>query len=225
MDSMGANGMDSKKNLLIGAIVAIVVGGGVFYYLNMGKEDVVFEDDDTTQEVVSEIDVTDGVQDTFTTEASSTEGYMTFMHSSEGFQMDYPNEWEVDTSSDMILVAFYSQAEGAEDLFSENINLTTEDTTTYGEVSLQEYADAGLENIQVALPEYVLTDQGTRTFAGQEGSYLLGTYPVQGIELEIYSLFTIVNGKAYVLTYTYESSQAATYQAVADAMIDSFKLI
>lgn len=204
-------------NVIIAILLIAVVGGGGFYYWTTTQEEVTTSVVDTneTTEVSS-----------FSDTPSSVPGYITYTSAPHGFSIDYPEAWSKDETSSLVPVAFYAPFSDAFDLFQDNLNVTTEDTTYYGEVTLQEYSDAGLANIQLALPEYVVVDQGTRTFGkgDYEGAYLLGNYSTQGIDLQIYSLFTLVDGTAYVVTYTYESSQAETYQATADAMIASFQI-
>lgn len=213
---------DLKRSLLLGLLVAVLVGGGVFYWVRTSQraaQEAYYDLEDFLDESLS-------TQDAYKIQPSSMEGYETFIHNNERFTIDYPISWAVETSSSLVWGSFYSPYTDEYDFFQENVNVTTEDTSYYGEVTLEEYAAAGAENIQYALPEYTLVEQGERTFGkgNYSGAYLLGDYVTPTITLQLYSLFTLVDGKAYVITYTYETLQRDYFEAIVEPMIDSFEI-
>lgn len=212
----------TSRNIILGVVLLLLVLGGGFYYWTMRLESQTYDTyfaEDSFDDGVS-------VQEPYTTTSSATADFMTFTHNNDGFSIDYPVAWEMDTSSVLVPVAFYSPFSSDADFFQDNVNVTTEDTTPYGEISLNDYAAAGLENIQLSLPEYTLVEQGARTFGqgNYEGAYLLGEYVAPDITLNIYSLFTVVEGTAYVITYSYNPEEEELYQVTVDMMMASFKV-
>jgi len=212
-------GGDSKRNILIVVAVVVIVGGvlvSLFVRQNPKDKDLIPSDSTTGQGVSS--------TNSYESVDSTIPGYKTFMGGDLGFQMDYPSDWTVDTSSSYVDVSFMSPI-SEEDVFAENVNFTTEDLTPYPGTTLDDYAAAALGQIATAMPEYVLVEQGTRILGEYEAGYLLGDYPLAGYNVEVMSVFAIDNETAYIITYTGEVEKSAEYTDIIDTMLASFKLL
>ena len=148
---------------------------------------------------------------------------MTLYNGTYGFQVDYPEDWEIDVSS--FASFFTSEYEDFDDLILENISVATDDLSYYGysDMGLDEYTDLSLDGL-LTDPDYVLVDRGERDLGSYEGRYLLGGYEFGGMELEVLQIFTLSDGVVYLFTYTYESAKADLWEDTVDHMIDSFEI-
>ncbi|MFA5842828.1 MAG: hypothetical protein WC882_04140 [Candidatus Gracilibacteria bacterium] len=213
------SGGDAKRNILMGVAVVVIVGGVlVSFFMKQNTKD--------KDLILNEGAVDQGVSSTtsYEGEDSVTPGYQIFVGDDLGFQMDYPSDWTVDTSSSYVNVSFMSPI-SEEDVFAENVNFTTEDLTSYPGTTLEDYAAAALGQIATAMPEYVLVEQGNRTLGEYEAGYFLGDYPLAGYDVEVLSVFAIVDEMAYIITYTGEVGTHDQYTGVVDTMLASFKLL
>lgn len=210
---------NASRNILIAVVVCVIVGGLVYYFIQQQKEKDFYDTyeydySDSSTEIVEGDESID----------STTPGYKIFMGESLGFQMDYPSDWTIDTSSSYVAVSFMSPIDG-EDVFTENMNYTTEDLTPYPGTTLDDYSEAALGQIATAMPEYVLVGQGRRMLGEYEAGYLLGNYPLAGYNIEVLSVFAIDNETVYIITYTGEVEKSAEYTDIIDTMLASFKLL
>lgn len=209
---------DSKRTILIVVAVVVIVGGVLaFLFVRQNSKDGNLIPSDNTTEQGSSSSPYESVD-------SATSGYKTFTWNALGFQMDYPSDWTVDTSSSYVAVSFMSSI-SEEDVFAENVNFTTEDLTAYPGTTLDDYSAAALGQIATAMPEYVLVEQGTRTLGEYEAGYLLGDYPLAGYNVEVLSVFAIQGETVYIITYTGEVEKSAEYTDTVDTMLASFKLL
>jgi len=225
-----------SRNTIIAIVLIVVVAIGGFAYWNQKQnekeldellefldtfeDDWAFDDDDWDFD--DDWDSEDGLRDSYLVEESTTAGYDHFTDLEYWFEIDYPTGWILDVDDSIVPVTFMSPYEGDADYFSENVNVTTEDVSWYGELTLDEYGEASLDQIDLALPGYEVLEITDGMLGEHEAQYILGKYEMGAYDTRILSVFALDWGTAYVVTYTYEAGKAALYQDVVDHMLGSF---
>ena len=228
-----------KRNLLIVVGIVVLAGAGYAYYEEQRYNDF-YEDyyayeyyddyyddsyyDDSYDDYYDDSYTDYSVRDTYRSQASAIGGYMTYTDLEYFFQIDYPSDWDVTAEFGAVHVTFTTPYSDVEDYFSENANITTEDISYYGDLTLTEYGDAALGQMTSALPEYVLIDRGTRTMGTYDAGYLVGAYDLGFAQSEILSVFTIVDETVYIMTFTNEAGNTE-FDAAVDQMLETFGLI
>ncbi len=227
-----------SRNVIIAIIVVVlVVVGGVAYWNQQQQEKELQEffdmlddfedydyDYDYDYEYETGYDTSYGERDSYLSYESVTPGYYTYSDLKYWFDMDYPMDWELDVDDSIVAVTFLSPYSDDLDYFAENVNVTTEDISWYGPMTLDEYGEASMEQIELALPGYEIVEIRDSWLGNHEAQYILGSYVMGSFDTRIMSAFTLVDGTAYVVTYTYEAGNADLYQDVVDYMMTTFEV-
>lgn len=158
-----------------------------------------------------------------TTTTPSSAGKDVYESVSAGLTMEYPTDWETVPLSPPSVVAFVSPPESDEDIFTENVNMVTEDLTGRG-ITLAEYSEAALENVQSVIPDIKQVSYTSTTFMGQPAQKVIYTGSQQDIALQWMQIWTIAAEKAYVFTYTAEPKSFDAFLPQAQEIADSAKL-
>jgi len=139
------------------------------------------------------------------------------------FQINYPEDWQQRQINDFLIpgVSFLAPLENEEDLFQENVSISIESLRE--ESSLQAYTTDSVAEIKQIDP-FVANPE--KTYLGKlEGRKV--TYESKdrkGLDLTRTQVWTVSEGKAYILTYTAESEQHQSFTSIFEQMIKSFKI-
>jgi hypothetical protein len=144
-----------------------------------------------------------------------------------GVQIDYPDYWEVAEGTRLAenvdaVVYFYPPLEGESDIFEENVNVVIE----YLEpgTSLDGYTDSALALIESLTTDFRLVESTDVTISGNVGHKVVYTGK-QGINsLKTMQVYTVIDDKAYVLSYNAISSTYSEHLPIVEDMIDSLTL-
>ncbi|MFK7808895.1 MAG: hypothetical protein AB8F74_13910 [Saprospiraceae bacterium] len=141
----------------------------------------------------------------------------------DNYEIMHPADWEVDKSGQMgtSFILFSPQA-GPTDNFKENINLVAQDLMG-NKMTLDQYLELSMAQIKALITDSeIITSErikeGDREYqkviySGKQGIY----------DLKFEQYFQIVEGKAYVLTFTCANDQFEEYQPLGEKILDSFK--
>ncbi|MBT5015860.1 hypothetical protein HOM98_00065 [Candidatus Peregrinibacteria bacterium] len=233
-----------SRNTIIAIVLVVLIAVGGFAYWNQKQnekeleellqflddfgDDFDYDDYDYDYDDYDydyEDDYTYGDRDSYLLEESGTTGFSHFSDLEYFFETDYPTAWEVDVDDSIVAATFLSPYEDALDYFSENVNITTEDVSWYGDLTLDEYRDSSLGQIELALPGYEVVDTGDTYLGSDEAQYILGKYAMGDFDTRILSTFALDDyGTAYVVTYTYEADKVDLYQTEIDHMLRTFEI-
>lgn len=156
---------------------------------------------------------------------SEVAGFNTFEDLDFGFSIDYPESWEAQTPNfDLVAAMFFSPQTGDQNTFT-NVNVTVDDATSIGDISLQEYADQSLAQLETILPQYLLVEQGASNLGEYEGHYMAARYVEGEIEFELMSVFAVVGDRIFAITHTYLPDYKELSNSLVDQMVDSFSLL
>jgi len=120
------------------------------------------------------------------------------------------------------VVVFLSPLENAEDKFSENVNLVTEDLTAYPGMTLEKYMEINLAQLSSFVTDYKLIARENSVVSGTPATALIYTGRQGIFQLKFLQVFIVADNRAYVLTFTAEEAQYKKYEAAARGIINSF---
>ena len=140
------------------------------------------------------------------------------------FTIKYPSDWKVDESGTMgTKVIFFSPLESADDQFSENINIMTQDLTA-SPMTLKEYTDLSVKQINTLVTNGKIIESTTMQTPSGEGQRLVYTMDQGQYHLQFEQLYVIKKDKVYLVTYTAETTSYQKYLSKASHALESFIL-
>ncbi|WP_107039769.1 hypothetical protein [Brumimicrobium mesophilum] len=142
----------------------------------------------------------------------------------EGFSIDYPESWVLNEAGTMgTIFILFSPLSDEKDEFRENINLVTEDISAY-DIDMDQYIEISTSQLKKYINngkviESERIDNGDLTFhklifSGEQGQF--------DLIFEVYTF--LLDGTAYVLTFTTEKDQFKEFKEVGEQILDSFLL-
>ncbi len=140
----------------------------------------------------------------------------------EDFSIAYPPQWELDMTGDPETeFAVYSELEGETDEFRENVNIVSE-ILPDRPVSLDEYLEATRSQLEQALVGFEIQEEQEMTDDFGKYRYIVYHANYSDMDLAWKQQFRIVDGKAYVLTYSAERDNYSTFSETADQIFSTF---
>ena len=144
----------------------------------------------------------------------------------DDFAISYPTDWESSSQLSqpgMQFLLLSDESTQNNDKFRENINLTTENLGGQN-LTMDEYAQLSIDQILTQIPNSKLESKTTSKLDGQESREIIWSGIIDnGIVLKFKQLFTLYNGKAYILTFSSSTAEYDQFVTVADTVFDSFK--
>lgn len=145
-------------------------------------------------------------------------------HSTSKFSISYPENWLLDVTGQYNTEFFlFSEKEGEEDQFVENINLMVQDLKGMG-IDLEQYTEITVDQVEKMLSEGEVLENKTLTKNGK--SYQRLSYTGIQNELDVYFLqyFWIYKEKAIILTFVSEENSLSKFEKTAEQIMNSFEL-
>ena len=141
-----------------------------------------------------------------------------------GISINCPQEWDIAENLAGTVAAFLSPQEGPKNEFRENLTIAIEDLAEQ-QLTLDQYTEIGLQQIKQIISKFKIIEKvsnGTLASAPSKKFMYAG---VQGkFKLNWHSEWTIINNKAYVLTWTGEKKEFNKLLPVFKQMNDSFSV-
>jgi hypothetical protein len=139
------------------------------------------------------------------------------------FTIGYPGEWKLNESSEDAVLQITSPQENDNDQFKQNINLQIEEVNS--SVTIDDYVKTNMDGVKEIIKNY---REVSAMFFNRNGSRAYqvvykGKYGTMAYELQIKQLFTISNGKAYILTYVSKENERDAFETTANKIFNSFK--
>ena len=144
-------------------------------------------------------------------------------YTGELYSFKYPDTWLVVPAADSLQIDLYIYPPDDDDAtFNENINILNRDMEGH-QISLADYDKLSIEEIKKMFADMKIVSSGEKS--GINGKYydLVYTASYEGMKLKFKQQFMILNGYAFVLTYT---ATAKTYQSFikdTETIFKSFK--
>ena len=141
------------------------------------------------------------------------------------YSIEAPKGWTVDTTKSLGAELFlFSPLENSNDKFRDNINLIIQNIAVYG-LSLDEYVKISEQQIQSEMvKDGVLLSSERMHKNGRDFQKMIYTMTQGTFQLKILQYAYIVNGNAYVLTFTAETSVFDNYSNIVSETMNSFTI-
>lgn len=141
----------------------------------------------------------------------------------ENYTLSYPADWELQSPGQMgTEFMIFSPQTSNEDLFKENANVVIQDIAAFN-LDLDAYINLTTEQIPAMIPNSKIILSERKEKDGVEFHKMLYTGTQNQYELTFEQFIFIVEGNAYVLTFTTEQTTYETYQATGEKILSSFK--
>lgn len=129
----------------------------------------------------------------------------------DSYSVKYPRGWELDMTARMGTLFFiFAPPTSANDKFKENLNLMTEDVSTYN-VTLDKYVDGSKGSVTNALKNAKFQSDTKEKINGRECRHLMYTGEQKDFDLQFEAYIFMVRNRAYIFTFTGEQKNYNIY--------------
>lgn len=160
-----------------------------------------------------------------TTGTSTTSSELVKYSDPQGrFTIGYPTAWKFDDKADNAVIQITSPKESDADDFRQNVNLQIENLNSSG-LSLEQYVKTNMDGVKEAIKEYKEVSSMYFNRNGNRAYEIVykGKYGSMAYQIQIKQLFTIVNSKAYILTYVSKVDERDAFETTANKIFNSLK--
>ena len=154
---------------------------------------------------------------------TKVENFLTYQNSENQFKIKYPEKWEKQelqnpTSPDVVV--FRSPKKNSADSFQEEMTVSIEPLEK--PMSLDEYNKQSVNQIKTA--DVKILEETSKTLANNPGHVVIFDAKDGETNTKKMQTWTLMNNKAYVLTYTAEKTEYSEYIKTAETMMKSLEL-
>ena len=140
------------------------------------------------------------------------------------FTISYPQNWTLNDKSESAVLQITSPKENDNDDFRQNLNLQIEDMNGKS-TNLDDYVRTNMNAVKDLVKGY---KEVSSMFFNRNGSRAYevvykGRYGDMGYDIQLRQLFTIVNNKAYILTYVSKADERDALETTANRIFNTFK--
>lgn len=146
-------------------------------------------------------------------------GFQLYEDADDGYSIQYPKDWTVQTDITGVSAAFLSPADGDSDTFKENVTLVVQDLAGAATSSLDQYASETQKALEKMITNFKLVSSEK---SDENHAFFLEYTGTQGqFDLHWQQAAIIEDDKAYIVTYTAEPGNVEKYQDTVGEMIDT----
>ena len=142
--------------------------------------------------------------------------FATYESPNYDFTITYPEGWYKEEQQEAAVV-FVLPTHNA----SENINVVVRDVPS--NMTLDRYTQIGISEAQ-QYPNSKLLESTNTTLAGQPGHKIVFAATIDGDDLTVMQVFTIVQNTGYIITYRAAPQTFSTYLSTVQEMVNSFNV-
>jgi hypothetical protein len=146
------------------------------------------------------------------------------------YSIRYPTDWDLQqsetTGSSATLTypfAILSPLESTEDKFRENVNLVVEDLNGQ-EINLSRYAELSKAQLKLQMRNCKIVEAKKIDKGSRKYYKIVFTWDYQTFHLKVEQYYWILNGKAYVVTFTSEQNKFAKFRGIGEDILNTFTL-
>ncbi len=158
---------------------------------------------------------------------ATLEGYKLYRSTPLGFSVEYPNFWQKSANVKEGIAIFVTPAEGYSDEYTENLSVQQFVPDISGDDVLNTYVKGYVANLESTVKNYKLVSEADTTLAGQTAYQIV--YETQSDDetdqMRLMQIFTLYDGKIYVVTYAAEFSSYSYFMTYVEKMISTFKFL
>ena len=148
------------------------------------------------------------------------------------YTLKYPRDWDSqqseDTQSGTVIstnvryqFAVLSQLESTQDKFRENVNLVIEDLNGRT-IDLATYSRIAEDQLKSQMKNCKILEHKTIGKESRQYDKIVWTWDYETVPLKVEQYTWLLNGKAYILTFTSEQSKFSQFQEIGEKILDTF---
>lgn len=146
-------------------------------------------------------------------------GFQLYEDADEGYSIQYPKDWTVQTDITGVSAAFLSPADNDSDAFKENVTLVVQELGGAATGSIDQYAAETQKALEKMITDFKLVSSEK---SDEDHAFFLEYTGKQGqFDLHWQQAAIIENDNAYIVTYTAEPGNVEKYQDTVGEMIDT----
>ncbi|SFB43930.1 protein of unknown function [Cohnella sp. OV330] len=146
-------------------------------------------------------------------------GFQLYEDADDGYSIQYPKDWTVQTDIQGVSAAFLSPADSDADPFKENVTLVVQELGSAATGSIDQYADETQKALEKMITDFKLVSSEK---SDEDHAFFLEYTGTQGqYDLHWQQAAIIEGDKAYIVTYTAEPGNLEKYQDTVGEMIDT----
>lgn len=145
-------------------------------------------------------------------------------HADDNFSIDYPSNWELNTSGISGTKFFFlSELTSPDDVFRENINMLVQDLSEHN-IDLAAFVKISEGQISEFLEDTKI--HVSKTTDGKYYTYhrIIYSGMQEGTRIKIEQIYIIIDEQAYILTFTCTASEFAQFKQTGERILESFRL-
>ncbi|TAG12101.1 MAG: DUF1795 domain-containing protein [Oscillatoriales cyanobacterium] len=156
---------------------------------------------------------------------TQVENLLSYQSSTHQFKIKYPEKWEKQELQNPVIndvVVFIAPKKNTADAYQEQITVSIEDLPK--PMSLDEYNQSSLKQIKTNFTDVKILEENPKTIANHRGYTVVFDDKDGQTNTKKMQTWTLMNNKAYVITYTAEKSEYSDYLKTAENMMNSFEI-
>lgn len=146
-------------------------------------------------------------------------GFERFTDEENGYSIQYPKDWTVQTKVQGVSAAFLSPSEGSDDQFNENVTLVVQDLSGAQTGTMEQYANETQKALEKMITNFKLVS--SEHSEDDKAFYLEYTGKQGQFDLHWQQAAMIKGDKAFIVTYTAEPDSIEKFQDTVGAMVDT----
>ncbi|MBH8562340.1 protein kinase [Nostoc sp. CENA67] len=154
---------------------------------------------------------------------SSTPNFLNYENSNYGIKIKYPEDWarqDIPNPITQELVTFLSPKQSDTDQFQEQLTISVEDFSN----TLDESKNLFIQEIKNTVSESKILDASETTLANKRANQLIFTGKDGEKTLKNLQVWTLMDNKIYIITYTAAIDDYDRFLQTAEKMIKSFEI-
>jgi hypothetical protein len=147
------------------------------------------------------------------------------------YSIRYPSNWNLEQGENIreltatvdYLFAIFSPLESADDKFRENVNLVREDLNSQ-EIDLAKYSAIAESQIKSQMKNGEIIESRTIENGSRKYHQTIQTWDYESFRLKTEQYSWILDGNAYILTFTSEQGKFAEFKDIGENILNTFML-
>ncbi len=148
--------------------------------------------------------------------------YQEYKNTVKGFSIYAIKEWHAEENIKQAAFAFFNTEKDKDD-FAESVNLLIQDMKDTP-VTMQQYTEGSEKDIKKLTNANIESSEDV-TFGGLNGHKIVYSSTAKSINFKKMSVYTMKDGKVYLLTYTAKSDSYSKFINKIEEVVKSFKFL
>lgn len=151
--------------------------------------------------------------------------FLTYTNPNYGVEINYPMDWDIMENYMGTVAIFLSPQENPNDDFRDNANIVVQDLSGMS-MDLEQYNSLSMTQLQQLITKFKVIEPISITMLAGIPACRIKYQGKQGkLKLQWYSIWTIMDNAAYVVTCTAKQDSYNKYLPIFNEMISSFRIL